>query len=375
MMNPKVVTLAVVMVLCIGGVVGIFVTTENEEYDLVIACGSKNCYEPFWIAEDRRYFEGEGVNVKMSYVDGGGNAMTALLSGSADLTLVGADPAIRMFESVQGGYVIATVETGKSNTTATDFAYLTGMGIDLDDASSFFEPGTLDVRVVCGLDTTTGYFSGYIEYLYNQKEVGNITEEQYSVLRTVSTDGSNGGIKHVEFANQAASLINGDVQMICSGNTVAIATQYPNVEAGTSSFGSVVGGCVIVASKDACENKADALIRVLRALDRACALIEDPDTVDDVSAYCAERYGAEGWTAETQKRFFSSYYWDICNMLTMESYLERKAALIDEDYADHDYSSLILTDLVVRAHETIDIYDGKYTYDSSSGTLVDGPTS
>jgi len=369
-MNSKVAVFITISVLAIAGMVPVIASSldDGTDADITIACGTKNCYEPFWIAEEYGLFDMEGVKVKMNYVDGGGNATTALLNGSVDLTLVGADPAIRLFESSEGGYAVATVETSKSSSSSNDFAYRTDCGIDLEDASTFFNPDG-SVKVHCGIDTATAYFSGYISYLYDQYEYGKITEEQYKILKTTRTIDKDGGIVHIPFDSQAAALVTGEVQMICSGNTVEIASDKDNIATGSASFASVVGGIVIIVSDEAYNEKSDAIIKVLKALDKACMLIEDPKTVDDVSQFCADYYNSSGWTAEKQKNFFGSYYWDICNMTSMSDYLEYKAKLLD--IKNPDYDQFIKTDLVVKAHECVTLYDGLYTYDHEKGILVE----
>ena len=164
---------AVLAVAAVGGVL-LMDRDQGNDADITIACGTKNCYEPFWIADHYGLYEKNGVKVKTNYFDGGGNAMTSLLNGTSDLTLVGADPAIRMFETTDAGYAIATVETSKSGTASNDFAYLESLesqGFLIDDAKTYFDEYG-NIRVHCGLDTTTGYYSGYISFLNFQMKSG-----------------------------------------------------------------------------------------------------------------------------------------------------------------------------------------------------------
>lgn len=370
MKTKAVLGVVIVVVALLGAGTGYFLLNGDDgDADIKIACGTKNCYEPLWIAEDRGFFDDEGVDVEMKYVDGGGSAITALLNGSVDLTLVGADPAIRMFENGVGGKVVATIETSKSGTMSNDFAYRNDIGIDISDASTLLkEDGT--VKAVCGLDTGTAYYSGYLSYLYYQcYDLHNITEDEYKLLKRLKTADGDGGIMHVDFDKQVLAFDDGDVQMLCSGNTVSQAAgKYASVDSGSSMFESLVGGCVIVASRDAIEEKADEIVRVLKAFDRACALIEDSETVDSVAEFCVDYYNAAGWTAEMQNNFFNSYYWDVCTMIQMDDYLEFKASLLG--YDGRDYSDRIDTALVERAHQGVELYGGLYIYDSDTGMLT-----
>ena len=360
-MNRKVAVFFAVSVLLVtaAGAV-IYVNLNDDGSDIRIACGTKNCYEPIWLADGYGLFDREGVDAQLLYVDGGGSAVTSILDGTADITIVGADPAVRMMET-GGGYVIGVMQMPDSASGLEEFAYRSGMGIDLNDASTFLNPdGT--VRVVCGLDRTTGYYSGYVSYLYGQMEAGNIDECQYMTLK-------DSGIVHLESYNQAASLINGDIQMLCGGNTVTIAGSHEGIETGCSPGGSVIGTCYIICSDQAYDQNHDSVVRVLRALDGACRMIEDPSTSAEAAEFCAEYYGSESWTADTQSRFFSGYYWDVCICTDMAERLEFTADILG--YEGRDYSGRMMSGAVVEAHLTISYYHGNYLYDSDKGELIE----
>ena len=360
-MNRKVVAfLAVSVILAASAGAVIYVNLTHDGSDIRVACGTKNCYEPIWIADGYGLFDREGVDAELLYVDGGGSAVTAILDGTADMTIVGADPAVRMMESGDG-YVLGVMQMPDHEGELEEFAYVSGMGIDLNDASSLLNPdGT--VRVRCGLDMTTGYRSGYVSYLHGQLELRHITEEQYDLLRTE-------GIVNVESCNQAASLLSGSVQMICGGNTVAIAGSHEGIETGHSPGGSVIGTCYVICSKTAYEDSYDSIVRVLRALDTACWMIEDPSTSREMAEFCADYYGSESWTADTQERFFGGYYWDVCICTDMSERLEFTASVLD--YEDRDYSDRMADGAVRDAHSTVHFHDGLYLYDSDTGGLIE----
>jgi len=233
MENNKILTITIAFVL-IASAVGIYwyYNDDDEQYDLVIACGTKNCYEPFWVAEHFGFFDDENVKVQMMYVDGGGSATTALLAGQVDMTLVGADPAIRLFDKTTDGMAIATIETSL-NASPTDFAALSKYNVDLTNpATSLLNPDGKTVRIHCGIDITTGYYSGYISYLYSAYQAGELTKDQYELLKTVKTNTQDGGIVDISFNLQITALLQDAVQMLCSGSTVAMAS----VSGGRSSF-------------------------------------------------------------------------------------------------------------------------------------------
>lgn len=149
--------LAVAIMVAAGGIY--LLDGDETDADITIACGTKNYYEPFWIADHYGYFEEQGVSVKILYVDGGGSATTALMAGRADITLVGADPAVRFIDQTDGGMIIGSISVNKSS-TAYDFAALTEYDVDLDDPAGTMLNTDGTIRVHTGIDTTTGYFGG-----------------------------------------------------------------------------------------------------------------------------------------------------------------------------------------------------------------------
>ena len=368
-MNRKVLAILVVVILVAAGAVALFEINKNKDSaDISIAVGTKNCYEPMWIAEEMGYYDQVGVKVKSNYVDGGGNASASVLAGASDLTLVGADPAIRMMEGGDA-VLVATIEMASPEGSTNDFAYWDGLGIDLNNAKTLLnDDGT--VKIVCGLDTTTGYYGGYMTYLKDQMDAGNITEEEFKLLRTINDGKNGGGIMHVPFDSQAVSLVEKKVQMICSGNTVAVAAEHEGIVTG-SVQSSVVSGCYILASMDTYTNNYDNLVKVLKALDMACAYIQSPETRDAAAQFCADYYGASGWTAQTQKEFFNGYYWDICICNDVAQDLNTKAMLLGNK--DMDYGTMMRSDACRDAHAGIELYGGKWLYDRNAGVLIDAP--
>lgn len=367
-MNKTTMVIAVVAVVCVAAVGGYIVLSDDgEAHDIVLAVGTKNCYEPFWIADGKGFFEEEGVKVKIVYVDGGGNATAALLSGSADMTLVGADPAIRLFNNTTDGMAIATIETALEG-ESRDFAYIDGKGIDVSDASTLLnrtegQPST--VKIFCGIDTTTGYYSGYISYLYSQWKAGNITETEYKMLKTLNDGNNGGGIVHVPFDQQITSLQSGStIQMICSGTNIQLAGSMAGISTDSSDSG-VVSCCVVIVTGEALEKKSEAITKMLRAFDKACAYIENEDTRDEAIRFCTDFYGSgSSWTAEMQTNFFNTQYWDICQMKDLAQYLNDKAALLGHE--GFDCSDRIIYDFLIEIHD-----DMKFIYDPVAKELVD----
>lgn len=221
------------------------------------------------------------------------------------------------------------------------------------------------IRVHTGIDTTTGYFGGFRGYLYSAWQDGKLTEDQYNLLRSVKTSDKDGGIVHIQFDSQVTALLQDKVQMLCSGNTLNVAKERggDDVTILSSPYEDPVGACVIIASGEVLEEKQDKVLKVMKAFDKACADIENPETKESVSEYCAEFYNVSGWTADSQETFFNSQYWDICMMKDVEDFLIRKAALLD--YNDFDPTGRIDYSFLEAMYG-----DDPYTYDPATGTLI-----
>ena len=73
-------------------------TSKNEVTDLSLAEVTRSVfYTPQYVAIENGYFEEEGLNVDLQTTWGGDKTMTALLSDSADIALVGSETSIYVY--------------------------------------------------------------------------------------------------------------------------------------------------------------------------------------------------------------------------------------------------------------------------------------
>lgn len=86
-----VITLAV-----IGGMVKLFLFTEKNQLETlrVMEVTRSPFYAPQYVALSKGFFEKEGLKIQLSNGFGGDKTMTALLSGDADIVLVGVEAAV-----------------------------------------------------------------------------------------------------------------------------------------------------------------------------------------------------------------------------------------------------------------------------------------
>lgn len=360
----------VAMLLIAGAAIMLLNGGDGEKITIKLAVGTKSSYEPYWIADHYGFFEDEGIEVEMMYVSGGGAAATALLAGQVDSCLVGAsDPAVRLFEETEDGMIISSIYQAKS-ANVMYFAVrddATAGGLDLSEPSTFFvdgQAGGTQVKYRVGLDTTTGYRTGLITYFYKAWQDGKLTDAQYQVATSVrgATDGV---MMHIEFANQVIAITNGEVAAICGGNTEVVASGNEGISVRQAPSSYATGsGCVILASGIAIEEKRDGLVKMLRALDKACAMIEDNDTREEVAEYCVQFYGADSWNLASQLSFFERSYWDICRVVGIEDLVAFNAYLLG--YEDRNYTDRFAWSFVEDAHD-----DGSdYIYDPVNRVML-----
>lgn len=360
--TTKMIAIAAVGILLVAGIGAAYMVIRGsgDKADITIAVGTKNYYEPFWIADHYGLFKDEGINVDLMLVSGGGAACTALLSGQVDTCLVGAsDPTVRLMEESKDGKIISGITTPTS-VSGIEFAIrddAIAAGLNLSQPNTFFVNGAnggTEVKYHVGLDTTTGYRSNVITYFYRAWQNGTLTDEQYAVASTVrgTTDGV---LVHMEFDNQVIGIVNGGVDAIIGGNTNVLAASHDGISLHVAPSEYTVGiACVILASGQAVEEKRDALVKMLRALDKACAMIENPETVDEVADYCVEFYGAATWDKTSQMKFFDLINWDVNRIVGIEDTVEFNAYLLG--YDDRDYSGRFDWSFVAEAHDEGELY-------------------
>jgi len=96
--------------------IGSAVAKDPEKQKVVLGVGGKSLlyYLPLTIAERRRYFEEEGLEVKINDFAGGSQSLQALIGGSVDVVTGGYEHTLNM--QVKGQDVRAVVELGRNAT-------------------------------------------------------------------------------------------------------------------------------------------------------------------------------------------------------------------------------------------------------------------
>ena len=352
--NMKVLAIIVVAIVGVSAVGGyMLLKDDGDGYDISLARGLAATHEPVWIADAMGFFDEEGVKVNLVSVSGGGDGMTALLSGGVDMAVSGADTMIRMIDNSDTAMIVGMLECSYRG-GYQPFAVMKGYGIVLSNASSFFkEPTGTEVKdgIQLGIDTTTAYYSNWIFYLKDAMAAGQITQAQYDVLVKVQTEAGDGGfVKHFSKDQLVTAFVSGNVKVIFTDNVpTAVKTVNgdleetdPAADAEQQNAPLQPTPVFLTATGDALEHKSDAIAKVLKALDKACAYMRDPATKDAAIQMCVDFRNVETWGVSSQTVVFNSFRWDVCMLYDGENYLQRLATVLDEAYETIDYSKVVV---------------------------------
>ena len=367
---------------------GAFILLKDTAADLTVAVGTKDCYEPWWIADELGYFRDAGVKIDIISVSGGGKATEAILAGRADIASAGTDPLIKVLNEGRGKYnLIGTYQNGES------FLRMAAWNYDDDPSSTnttadLEDPETLIGKVI-GLDVTTGYYSAIIKYM----NLNACTYEEITDVSQRKSDRVN--IMHVPFNAQVPRLIGvgsvtQDIDAIIGGS-YNLQAEYlagnfsggaPKViiseeDGGTDqNFQSVP--VFILATENAINNKGDAVMRMMEALQRACAFIYGVDEIDinDISSYTINDDACKlmadtgifglGWTKEIQKRSFEYSTWGLDFKVNDLNALKYSYDVIRKNSADRS------TYRNVTDAEFFQFYDQRFMIALSEKGIING---
>ena len=352
-MDTKLLVIAVVAVVAVAAVGGyMLLSNDGEDYDLIIANGTAFTHEPTWIADHFGLFAEEGLKVKFVTVDGGGTGMSALLAGRVDMTVSGGDPAVRMIQNSSDAKIVGMIE----------YAGISGMMsfATLDNTVDLSDPQTLlntdgSVRIHCGMDITTAYYSNYLLYLKKALDDSKISSDEYNLLRSLKTNTKDGGIVSLEHGNIAAALLSKQVEMIFAADQITVAKEAgaaanPVIPIYDKLTPMPATAVFLSVSGDALENKSDAVLKAVRAYGKACDLMNTDRT--EMIAYCSE-YG--GMAVPNLTYAASMFKWKLCQLENVETYLEDIAFALGETGFD--------TTKRVTYEFLLEIYsDGNFVY-------------
>lgn len=262
-MDRKILTIAIVVIVILASMgVAMLLTGPSAENDISIAYSEKVNYETLMVANEKGFFQEQGVNVSARLVTGGIEAAEALLTGAVDLAAMGDAPAVQLISNNDDVRIVARLVGG-----AGVHRFIAWDDID--------EPKHLEGMKV-GLQQTSSTHGAFLQWCAaNQVNVDNITfiylnpRDLPLAMQTRQIDAMGGS---EPWAVNTETLCGDAVHEI--GNSSELGSTFP---------------IVLVASEKALAEKGEAIRAVLNALDRGNQFILEH--WDQAMEICAERTG------------------------------------------------------------------------------------
>lgn len=343
----KIAAIAVVAILVIGGVVAVVAANNNngsgeKAADIRIAFANSSGMQPMIYAYYAGLFEAEGITVDATITKSSGPCVTAFIAGTVDVTFTSPEPVFNVINdgNIKGKYIGNSRLPGISsmhllyNETKIDTTKMIKLADGTDSTVIDFASQVVDetgaVKGKIALHLASSYrtaWLGYVELLYSGGTVygvtykaGQINETQYNKL--MNTNDESVYIGCADYAAAAAATTTGQSLLgIGSNSAMAKAADTANADAGTTNWKimstpSLVdsGFATILATDEILENKFDVVVKLLRAIDKAGALMRDPSTAKMVAEVCAERINGEATekTIQDELTYYNQVQWDIC---------------------------------------------------------------
>jgi len=243
-MNRKMLTIVLVAVIVVAavGVAFLLMPSEEDERGLTVAYSEKMNYETLMVANDKGYFDDVGLNVTPAIVTGGIQAAEALVTGSADVAVMGDAPAVQLISKGIGAKIIGRIAGAE------------GMHRIISDAN-MTEPVDLEGKKV-GMQQSSSSHGAFLQWCdANDVNTDNLTFVYLnpSYLAEAMYSGEIDAMVGSEpWAINTENLCGGSVHEL--GNSSGLGSSFP---------------IVLVASQKAIAEKGEALSRLLTALDMA----------------------------------------------------------------------------------------------------------
>ena len=361
--TTKIVAIAVVAILVVAGIVAVVSMNKgnggDDSADIRIAFANSSGMQPMIYAYYAGLFDAEGIKVDATITKSSGPCVTAFISGNVDLTLTSPEPVFNVINdgNIKGKYIgnsrlpgISSMHLLYNKTivdTTTMIKYADGTDSTVIDFASQIVDSSGNIKGKIALHLASSYrtaWLGYVELLYsggtvygNQYAAGQINETQYKLLMNTSNEDIYIGC--ADYAAAAAATTTGKAKLgIGSNSAMAKAADAANKDTGTEdwqimSTPSLVdsGFATILATDEILEKKFDVVVKLLRAIDKAGALMADPSTAKMVAEVCAERINGEATekTVQDELTYYGQVRWDICWINNVDQVFDKIAKIAD----------------------------------------------
>ncbi len=381
--NMKIAAIAVVAILVVAGIVAVVMNKNNgesDEADIRIAFANSSGMQPMIYAYYAGLFDAEGVKVDATITKSSGPCVTAFISGNVDLTFTSPEPVFNVINdgNIKGKYIgnsrlpgISSMHllfTDEKVDTTKMVKFADGTDSTVIDFASQAIDADGNIKGKIALHLASSYrtaWLGYVELLYNggvvygnEYAAGQINETQYKKL--MNTSDQDIYIGCADYAAAAAATTTGEALLgIGSNSAMAKAADEANENTGTDhwkimSTPSLVdsGFATILATDEILENKFDAVVKVLRAIDKAGALMADPSTAKMVAVVCAERINGEATekTINDELTYYGQVRWDVCWVNNVDKVFDRIAEIAS---LQGSFSTIYDVDMVKKVMEAV----------------------
>src|SRR5699024_2494442 len=260
---------------------------EDEETTIQLAEVTRSVfYTPQYVAIEKGFFKDEGLQVELQTTWGGDKTMTSLLSGHADIALVGAETSIYVYAQHSKDYAV-----NFSQLTQTDGTFL----VAKNEHPSFQWD---DVRGEAFLGQREGGMPQMVgEYVLKQNDIDPHVDIDLS--------------QNIDFANIPGAFLSGDYEFVHLFEPTASMFEQEGTRHIVASFGEESGEVpypVFMAQQSYLEETPDHITQFTRAIYRAQKWVAETDSSEiaevvapffedteiDILAASIERYKEQG---------------------------------------------------------------------------------
>jgi NitT/TauT family transport system substrate-binding protein len=218
-------------------------------------------YTPQYVALEKGFFEEEGLNVELTTAWGGDKAMTALLSDSADIALIGSETSIYVYGQDASDLVINFAQL-----TQTDGTFL----VAKSEHPDFSWDETRDSKFLGqrkgGMPQMVG------EYVLKKHDIDPHQDMEMN--------------QNIDFANIPGAFVSGDYEYVQLFEPTASTLEKEGKGHIVASFGEEAGNVpyTVFMTKDSfLKNNEDTVKAFTRAIYKAQQWVEDTDDVDEIA--------------------------------------------------------------------------------------------
>ena len=354
----KILAIGIVGILIVAGAAYMLMSDSEEEgeFDITLAFGNSSGWQPLLFAYHTGMFEAEGLNVTLKYAPSSKQSVEALMAGEADMAFSSPDPVFGVLNQPDLDVVLVANSRVPRISGATT---LHQPGNALIAAAPYVQQYTDDTKTLTGdsvvglrnfvdamvdgsgaprspnsklaLQVSSTYRSvwlGFVELLYKGGDAfgvsypgGQITPAQYEKMMDI-TDSSI-YLDCVSYDLAAAAVMSNQAIVAMGTQSSMFSAASNAVNPSTWDVASIAtlvdsGMSTVLTTQDAFDNKYEAIIKVLRAYDKAGAFMRDPSTAGMVAEVCVPLLYdiSEPGSFEAAKQNELTYYagvdWDIC---------------------------------------------------------------